>query len=195
MFEPRSALAAFAPPGGGPALAGEADLQLAELRGWQLAQLTAWRSSRDAFRWLLGEQLQAAPPEPLYRGVSHGPSRLVRLTPDQYWWVTNDGAALERLQAALTPALGAFTALTDARVRIAVSGPAARELLAAGIALDLHPAVFVVGQSAQTGLHHTGVFLERVAADSYELFVPRTFAATIWEFLLDAALPFGVKPA
>jgi heterotetrameric sarcosine oxidase gamma subunit len=102
---------------------------------------------------------------------------------------------MEPLRSTLPGTCGALTELTDARVRLGVSGSGARELLSAGIALDLHPAVFIVGQGAQTGLHHTGIFLERVAEDGYELYVPRTFAATIWEFLVDAALPHGVKPA
>jgi sarcosine oxidase subunit gamma len=195
MSDLRSALASYAVVAGQPAAASGPQLQITEIRGWQLAHLTSWRNSRAAFRWTLGEQLQAPPPEALCRGVTQGPSRLVRLTPDQYWWVTGDAAAFQRLQSAVTPALGAFTALSDARVRIGLTGSAALELLSGVIALDLHPAAFVVGQSAQTGLHHTGVLLERVAEESYELFIPRTFAATIWEFLLDAALPLGVKPA
>ncbi len=74
----------------------------------------------------------------------------------------------------LPPAAGTVTLLSAGRVRLRIAGPQARDVLARGISLDLHPAVFQVGQSAQTGLHHTGVFLERVGDDSYEIYVLRT---------------------
>jgi sarcosine oxidase subunit gamma len=194
MFETRSALAAYAGSRGEPAAVSGPQLRIAEIRGWHLAHLTAWRATRGEFTGCLAAAFGTGLPEPLYRGITHGTTRIVRLTRDQYWWVGTAAAGLAQLRSAVPAAYGALTDLTDARVRLGVSGSAARELLAAGVALDLHPAAFVIGQSAQTGLHHTGIFLERVAADAYELFIPRTFAATIWEFLVDAALPHGVKP-
>jgi sarcosine oxidase subunit gamma len=195
MFESRSALAAYAGAGRKPAAVEGPQLRIAEIRGWQLAQLTAWRAAREEFTRRLAAAFGAAPPEQLCHGITHGAVHLVRLTRDQYWWVSAEAAGMEPLRSTLPGTCGALTELTDARVRLGVSGSGARELLSAGIALDLHPAVFIVGQGAQTGLHHTGIFLERVAEDGYELYVPRTFAATIWEFLVDAALPHGVKPA
>jgi len=195
MFEYRSALAGWARADGGPAAVSGPQLRIAEIRDWRLAQLTAWRGAREEFTRSVAAAFGGALPESLCRGTTLGGSRLIRLTRDQYWWIDAHDAGFERLRSGFDPACGAFTDLSDARVRLAISGSAARELLAAGIALDLHPDVFAIGQSAQTGLHHTGVLLERVAADAYELFVPRTFAATIWEFLVDAALPHGVKPA
>ena len=56
---------------------------------------------------------------------------------------------------------------------------------------DLHPSVFRVGDFAQTALHHTGILLERCAESRYELFASRTYSASIWEWIIDAALPFG----
>src|SRR5271163_543348 len=78
---------------------------------------------------------------------------------------------------------------------IRITGLQARDVLAKGISLDLHPAVFQVGRGAQTGLHHTGVFLERVGDDSYEIYVQCSYAESIWEWLIDAALPFGYDVA
>ena len=194
MFEPRSALAAYARDGA-PAMVIGPQLCISEVRGWHLAHLTAWRATREEFTHRLGDAFGSPPPEALYQGLSRGSARLIRLTSEQYWWVDTDPAALGRVHSALPPTCGAFTELTDARVRLSISGGSARDLLGAGIAIDLHPAMFPIGASAQTGLHHTGVLLERSAEDVFELFIPRTFAATIWEVLVDAALPHGVKPA
>ncbi|MFI4889312.1 MAG: sarcosine oxidase subunit gamma [Steroidobacterales bacterium] len=189
MFEARSALARFNEARDG---AGGAQLRLAEVRGWHLAHLTAFSAHSGEFTRCLALAFGADPPADLYRGITHGNARLVRLTRDQYWWIAGDDTGLRRLAQELPPSAGAVTTLSAARVRLRVEGPAARDMLAKGIAIDLHPAVFAVGHSAQTGLHHNGIFVERVAADAYELFVPRTFAASIWEWLMDAALPYGV---
>jgi sarcosine oxidase gamma subunit len=48
-----------------------------------------------------------------------------------------------------------------------------------------------VGHFAQTALHHVPVLLERSADLRYELQVPTTWAVSVWEWLSDAALPFG----
>jgi len=96
-----------------------------------------------------------------------------------------------RLARELSSSTGTVTLLSASRVRIRITGSAAREVLAKGMALDLHPAVFEVGRSAQSGLHHTGIFLERVGEDDYEIYVPRTYAEWIWDWLIDAVLPWG----
>jgi heterotetrameric sarcosine oxidase gamma subunit len=166
--------------------------ELTEVRGWHLAHLTAFGARREEFRLCLAEAFGIDPPGPLYRSITRGDSRLVRLTADQYWWIATDDSALRTFTAKLSPDTGAVTILSAGRVRLRIEGPQAREVLARGIAIDLHPEQFRVGCSAQTGLHHTGVFLERVAVDTYELFVQRTFAGSIREWLMDASLAYGV---
>ncbi len=167
--------------------------EMTELRGWHLAHLTAFSAQREQFGRCLADCFGADPPDPLYRGFSQGGSRLVRLTRDQYWWIAAEDTDLGRFAAQLPGTAGAITRLSAGRMRLLLTGSDAREVLAKGIAIDLHPSQFAVGQSAQTGLHHTGVFLERVGADAYELFIQRTFAASIIEWLKDASLAYGVS--
>jgi heterotetrameric sarcosine oxidase gamma subunit len=191
MFEWHSALAERANAGGRDGARGGRQLRLTEVRGWHLAQLATFPDQHAKFQECVRTLSGADLPAELYRGVTHNESRLVRITAQQYWWISVSSAPLLRLARELPPTAGTVTVLTASRVRIRITGPAARDLLAKGIALDLHPAVFQVGCSAQTGLHHTGVFLERVGEDDYEIYVPCSYAAWIWEWLVDAALPFG----
>ncbi len=165
---------------------------VSEIHGWHLAQLTAFRPRQEEFRRCLAQAVGIDPPAALYRGSTYGASRLIRLTSDQYWWLATEDAAMRRFADQLAPEAGALTSLSAGRVRLRVEGAHARDLLAKGIAIDLHPAQFAVGHSAQTGLHHTSIFLERIAADAYDLFVQRTFAASIKEWLTDASLSYGV---
>jgi methylglutamate dehydrogenase subunit D len=191
MFEWHSALAGRVTASGRDGARGGRQLRLTEVRGWHLAQLAVFSDYHPEFhervRALSGAQL----PVELYRAVTHDDSHLVRITPQQYWWIAASDGPIVRLARELPASVGTVTVLTAGRVRIRIVGPAARDVLAKGIPLDLHPSEFQVGRSAQTGLHHTGVFLERVAEDGYEIYVQRSYAAWIWEWLVDAALPFG----
>ena len=194
MFEWHSALAGSAKSGRDGANGGRR-LRLSELRGWHLAQLAEFPGHHGEFEAHVRACCGAALPVELCRGAGSDDSRLVRITPHQYWWISGGREAMVRLARELPASVGTITLLSAGRVRLRIEGFAARDVLAKGISLDLHPAVFQVGQSAQTGLHHTGVFLERVGEDSYEIYVPRTYAASIWEWLIDAALQFGYAVA
>lgn len=191
MFERRSALESHLAAGGRNGAGGTRALRISEVRGWHLAQLAAFDSAGtrfgDALAPLIGGDLPAAAGQ--QRQCGRG--RILCLSRGQYWADTPDFAWLTDLSRAIPPDAGAATPLSYSRVRMAVQGPAARALLARGIAVDLHPSVFRVGDFTQTGLHHTGVLLERSAENRYELFALRSYAASIWEWLIDAALPFG----
>jgi heterotetrameric sarcosine oxidase gamma subunit len=195
MFEWHSALAEPLKAGGRDGARGGRRLQLTEVRGWHLAQLAVFPDHQGEFEERVRACSGALLPVELYRGASYGDSHLVRITQHQYWWIAAGSASMVRLARELPESAGTVTVLSAGRVRIRIMGPAARDVLAKGISLDLHPAVFQVGRSAQTGLHHTGVFLERVGDDCYEIYVPRTYAECIWEWLIDAAWPFGYDVA
>ncbi len=191
MFERHSALEGSLRAGGRDAAHGARQLQLTDVRGWHLAQAAVFRGHEGEFQGQVHACGGPELPVELYRGVTRGDSHLVRITPEQYWWIAGSGASIARLARDLPSSAGTVTLLSAGRVRVRVTGPAARELLAKGIALDLHPSAFQVGCSALTGLHHTGIFLERLGEDCYEIFLLRTYAEWIWDWLIDAALPFG----
>ena len=191
MLEQVSALALPLQAAGRDGARGGRRIRLSEVRGWHLAHLSVFPGQQDAFQNTLRACGGLEPPVELYRGIASGDARLYRVTDDQYWWLATTHAAMRRFAIELPSSVGTFTSLSASRVRIRITGAAARDVLCRGIAIDLHPAVFLQGHSAQTGLHHCGIFLERVADDGYEIFVPRSYAVSIWEWLIDAALPFG----
>lgn len=166
-------------------------VRLSEVQGGYLAQIDAFRGREERIAREITARLGIPSMVGLHRCLVTAEARLYGLTPWQTWWLARDEAPLRALAVALDASAGSVTLLSAARTHFAVAGSGARELLMRGIALDLDPAVFEVGCCALTGLHHTGVLLERSAEDRYELYVQRTYAASIWEWLLDAALPFG----
>lgn len=81
--------------------------------------------------------------------------------------------------------------LSHARTAITLSGPDAENVLARLAAVDFGLEQFHVGQFIQTGIHHVGVFIQRLDDQSFEVVMPSTWAASLYEFLTLTAEPFG----
>jgi sarcosine oxidase subunit gamma len=119
------------------------------------------------------------------------------LSPDG-WLIVSDRLELDGLRQALEPLLAARRcALTDASSaleRIELSGPRARDLLASGCALDLHPQHFASGRCARTRFAQVAVVLRPQVADSFELYVDRSLAEWVWGWITDGAVEGGFAP-
>jgi sarcosine oxidase subunit gamma len=145
--------------------------------------------------------LRLRPPFPAYlagiplpltanRVAVAGALRVLWQGPDE-WLVVADGEApdlLPRLERALAGRRAALNDLSASRVILELSGAGARELLAAGCGLDLHPRAFAPGQCAQTLLARVPVMLDQVdEAPHYRLLVRRSYARWLADWLIDAA--------
>jgi sarcosine oxidase subunit gamma len=192
MFDRTSVIALNLAAGGRDGADGRRALAIGEVRGWELVQLGVFAGREAEFAAAVAPVLAASLPAP---GAVHssGRARIYCIARDQYWVVGTDAALAEELWAAVDPAVGTVSSLSHARVRIAIRGPAVRAMLAKLLSIELDPAVFTVGQAHQTALHHTGVLCERSAEDRYELYVLRTYAVSLWECLVDAALVYGYE--
>ena len=118
------------------------------------------------------------------------------LGPDE-WSITAPAGEERMLVPALRASLGdrhaAVVDLTESRTLIAVSGAHARDLLAKGCTLDLHPRAFPAGACAQTGLARAGALLHLVDdTPTFEITILRSFADYMWVWLADAAQEYGV---
>lgn len=116
------------------------------------------------------------------------------LRPDE-WLVESSSASRPALLALLaevvgdgTPAAeGAVVELSASRHLLELSGPRARDVLAAVCALDLHPRVFPVGHATQTLLARAPVLLHLVDdAPTWRLLVRPSFVSYVVEWLTDA---------
>jgi sarcosine oxidase subunit gamma len=118
------------------------------------------------------------------------------LGPDEFLIVTEPGAEAALVQAlrqSLSGRRAAVTDVTDGRTIIEISGKSARDVLAKGCGLDLHPRVFAPGHCAQSGLAKARILLRQLdAAPRFEIFVERSHAEYLWLWLRDAAREFGV---
>lgn len=117
--------------------------------------------------------------------------RALWLGPDEWLIVGPEGQdkALEQtLRTGLNGAFGAVVDVSANRTVLQVRGPAAGDLLAHAVPIDLHPRVFPAGRCAQTLLAKAQVIVERLEEDpGFHLYIRSSFAAYVADWLLDAA--------
>jgi sarcosine oxidase subunit gamma len=110
--------------------------------------------------------------------VKHGDATVFHIAPKQYWLVNGEAQAADGCHV---------TPLSSSRTRIAISGPLAREVLAAVIPVDVHAAAFKPEQFVMTGIHHTPAMVHCVGKDEFHVYAMRSFARNVLEVLVDAA--------
>ena len=123
--------------------------------------------------------------------------RTLWLGPDEWLVTAPRGAApdlMGRLARALAGRHASIIDLSAARAIIEIGGSRARELLETGCALDLHPREFGPGRCARTVLARLPVIIDQTGADAYRLFVRRSAARWLIEWLIDAAEEFRFAP-
>ncbi|MEU8110347.1 sarcosine oxidase subunit gamma family protein [Nonomuraea muscovyensis] len=185
MAERRSPAAAFA---GRFAAASEGGaLRLAELPFLTHVDLRvdpASPAARD-----LGDVLGVPLPVEQCTAVTAGDVTVAWLGPDEWLVVAPAGHRHELLVKALGDRHGSVVDVSAQRTTLLVGGPRARDLLAHGCALDLHPRVFGPGRCAQTMLARAQVVL-LPRPDDFLVLVRSSFAAYLSEWLLDAATEY-----
>jgi sarcosine oxidase, subunit gamma len=102
------------------------------------------------------------------------------------------------LRKVLADVHGAITDVSDGRAALRLAGPNARDVLAKGCPLDLHPRVFAAGRCAQSLLAKASVLIHLLDDDAprgptFDLYVARSFAHYLWAWLDDAGREYGVQ--
>jgi sarcosine oxidase subunit gamma len=113
-----------------------------------------------------------------------------------HWLACRDNEAGKAFEVHLRTHLSEFAAVcgqSDGRAVVRVAGPRARDALAKGVPVDLHPRAFKPGDAAVTSVDHIGVHFWQIdALPSYEFCVLRSLAPSFWQWLAEASAEFGV---
>lgn len=109
-----------------------------------------------------------------------GRLRVIWAGPDDWFVISpHSGQAatwMQRLRQALAGVHAAVTDVSSGYTVLRLAEAGARELLASGCPLDLHPRAFAVGQCAGTHFHKASVWLWRLGGDAgFEMLVRRSF--------------------
>ncbi len=128
-------------------------------------------------------------------GKSEG-VHVLGLGPDEWLIITptGDEANLKaNLEKAVADFHAAVTLTGESMTVIRLTGAHARDVLAKGCPVDMHPRVFGSGQCAQTTLARADITMHRTADDAFDIIVRRSFAEYVWTWLEDAAREYGVR--
>jgi len=153
----------------------------------------------EAFRRAAASALGAELPVQPGSVSEGGVVRIVWAGPDD-WFVIGPKGHAEALAAKLREAMaGQHHAVTDVSSGYTVlhlSGSSVREVLAQGCPLDLHPRFFPAGSVAQSMVGQADIVLHRTddvdGAPRLRIYVRRSFAQYLWDWLADGALEYGV---
>lgn len=197
LLPSRSALAEIYREGALGVAGDAAGVVLSERPPLAILQLASWPGSVAAVRARVRDALALDLPD-IPNMVASTPEVAALWLGPERWLIVAPGNARTQLVKALgkvvTPDIAALAELSDARTVIRLAGPRARELLAKGCELDLHPRSFVVGRCAQTILAHVATLIHLIdPSPSFDLYLPRSYAVTFWEWLVDSASELGVR--
>ncbi len=153
-----------------------------------------------AFMAAVGRVLDVLLPTEPCSSTSKGQITALWLGPDE-WLITcpvDDVAFFANsLREALGDAHAAVTDVSDGQVAIRLAGPDAREVLAKGCSLDLHPRVFAPGTCARSLVAKATVLIHLIEdgeeGAAFDLHVGRSFAQYLWAWLEDAGREYGVQ--
>jgi sarcosine oxidase subunit gamma len=158
---------------------GPSGVALREAGGLTLAHVAALRGREaelaEAVRAAYGIELPTTP-----KRVAADDVAFVWAGPGK-WLATSSG------EADFSGLPGAVSDQSDGRTVLSVSGPRARETLATLIQIDLHPRAFAPGDAALTHAASIAIHVWQVDdAPTYEIACFRSFAATLWRWIVHA---------
>jgi sarcosine oxidase subunit gamma len=188
-----------AEPGGGPQGASTAPATRGLVAGWRegLAIVNLRGNADDAaFGQAVASALGVALPVKAGSSSESNAVRVVWAGPDD-WFIVGPKGQAEALSARLSEALaGQHHAVTDVSSGYTVlhlSGASARDVLAQGCPLDLHPRVFSRGACAGSHFFKASVWLWQTDdTPVYELLVRRSFMGYVWLMLERATAECGL---
>lgn len=182
MAERHSALARLAPEG-----AGEGRVVLSEWRASSILQVQAWPDTLERVLGIVTGLTDVRTPEPGSAAHALGLT-LAAIAPGRFFVAGDAPDLVARFSAALIVADATVADISHGRTILLLEGETAAGLLQSCVQVDLDPNVFRPGRVAQTMIHHIDVLIVRQTETSFQLWVLRSFAQSLAEWLLDAGL-------
>jgi sarcosine oxidase subunit gamma len=111
------------------------------------------------------------------------------LSPDQ-WLITSDTRSskdiISHIQGELSGQLYAATDMSSSNACFALSGPAARTVLAMGCGIDMHISSFSKGHCVRTRFANIPILIAAVEDNQFDLFVDRSLGRYLADWIKDA---------
>jgi sarcosine oxidase subunit gamma len=157
-----------------------------------LAHVAATKGKKEALRAAIRDRYGVELPDKPLR-VEGKDIAFMWSGPDQ-WLAVAEREQNRDLEVELKPVVAGLASLvdqSDARAVARISGARAREVLAKGVPIDLHPRAFKANSVAITHANHIGVILWQTDdAPTYEFAMFRSFADSFMRWLTHSAEEF-----
>lgn len=188
----RSPLAHLADSLRGATVSGSRAVSLSE---WAFTTMVSLRVDPESPAAQRIEKCLGAPlPRACGRTSAAVPGTALWLGPDEWLIVSPPGtaAATAELDAALAGEPGSAVDVSANRTVLELRGPAARQVLEKGCALDLHPRAFGSGQAVVTQVGPVQVVLWQTDESAYRLLPRASFADYLARWLMDAMTEYAL---
>jgi sarcosine oxidase subunit gamma len=157
--------------------------------------MSGWAGSFDAICQRIAAQLGMLVPVDCLTVTTHDDVSILRVGPTRLWFVCDaSGDRLRDFLGTFAAQDAVVTEIGHSRTVLRLSGPGARTVLNRGLPIDLDDSAFPESVFAQSIIHHIPALVHRLPSDDdtvFDIYVPREYAVSFWEWLTEAAAPLG----
>lgn len=157
-----------------------------------LASFAAFKDKKDQVKAAIRERYDVDLPDTPQR-VEGKDIAFIWAGPDQ-WIAIAEREQNRDIEVELKPLLDGLSSVvdqSDARAVVQISGPRARDVLAKGVPIDLHPRAFKANNVAITHASHIGIIFWQIDdAPTYQIAMFRSFADSFAHWLLESSAEF-----
>ena len=161
-----------------------------------IVQIASWADTRDLFTNAVNTAYALALPE-VGNSTNNDNATILWTGPDRYLLVSNATSAYTKLATKIRSNVGSVLEMSSSRCVIRVSGADAVTLLQKGVPVDLSDNASAAGSvvSSSVDAHVNAILHKRGFAEnqSFDIYAPRSYAVSLWEWLTEAALEFGFE--
>ena len=160
-------------------------LSFKEIRDLDIKQVAAWPSTIEIIDSQLANIIDSSNAPRFNQSLSNNDKHILRIEPLKWWLIGGDNIEI-------TSEEGSVVDLSHAFAMIEIQGDSVRDFLNRHLPLDLRDHSFPINYVASSSIHHVNIKIWRTT-QGYRLFIPRGFALSIWEILLETASQFGYE--
>lgn len=166
---------------------------LSETQPGSIVQLAAWPGAEKQMMAAIRTVTGLALPDGAGGGTSNGGKSVFGFAPGKFT-VTGDTEDLAAAFAGVvTSDVGTVTDLSHGRTAIRIEGPKAEWVLAKFFAIDFALPAFPVDAGRSTNHHDIFAQIQRTGAESFDIYVFRSFARSFWKALCHASEEVGYE--
>ena len=160
-------------------------LTFKELKNLEIMQIACWSEKIEEINNLLINKLEIKNIPSFNKGIVFQNKSLWRMEPLKWWLFNKEIELIEQI--------GTILDLSHAFTGIEIKGDDSSLFLNRHLPIDLRSKNFPDLSSASTVIHHVSVKLFKISSNNYNLYIPRGFALSILDLLLETAEQFGYE--